>query len=144
MMLQMRSLVLLIKIDLSRLSCGTITTNAPCVRRIIVGRTQRKKSHLQFQLWCLSYTVNTFNSRSLCMFKSQEHILPLPIRDLAQKYQGKVLAFWITIFSVKGLRYLGQSIWKRQENLMKKFSPFQHVMIILQRPKLQERSQKLK
>lgn len=80
------------------------------MRRFIVRRTQRKKSHLQFQLWYLSYTVNTFNSRSLCMFKSQEHILPLPIRELAQKYQGKVLAFWITIFSVKGLWYLGQSI----------------------------------
>lgn len=108
----------------------------------IVSRTQRKKSHLQFQLWYLSHTVNTLTPES-CVCSKVKSMFFHSSERLAQKYQEIVLPFWVTILSVKGVCFLGQNTWMRQESLMKTFSPSVHVLLILQRPKIQDWSQKL-
>lgn len=80
----MISLLLLIKIDLSKLSCGTITTNASYMRRTTVSRTQRKKSHLQFQLWYLSHTVNTLTPEGSICSKAKSMFFPLPLETCTE------------------------------------------------------------
>ena len=88
----MRSLLLLIKIDLSKLSCVTITTNASHMRRITVSRTQRKKSHLHCQLWYLSHTVNTLTLAGCVCSKAKSMFFPFPL-DTCTEIPGKGFSF---------------------------------------------------
>lgn len=81
----MRSLLLLIKIDLCKLSRWTITTNASHMRRITITRTHRKKSHLQFQMWYLSHTVETLTPEGCVCSKAKSMFFPFPLETCTGK-----------------------------------------------------------